>query len=268
MMDVGKIVWNQKERVFEVRAYRLYKAVGGPWGWQVAAPVFSRLQSKDAYPLAPGHEYTFTEPTYLAIRLYETRGRRLCYWVIKEEKGRQCLNKAPFQPIWRGWVSEFCWAPEGREFVAERERVLGGDWDVLQGSTGGWWTWGAKMAVDQAPYMCCAEWQSPVPTISRVLGRLKLEMCYGSQGHLGIYQIEQPFRNYQEEKEWPRERVKFYNHVVARAVELGRTATRLCVYCRDWTWILSRDHHEDPVRLGPGYWILEHPIPQPDGNID
>jgi hypothetical protein len=267
-MDVGKICWNQKERIFELRSYRVYKAVGSPWGHHVAAPVFSRLQSRDPYPLAPGRKYTFIEPTYLAIRLYQTAGARLCYWTVRDEKVREHLNQAPYQPLWRGWIGEFAWAPEGRDFVEEREYVLSSMWDVLQGSTGGWYVWGAKMAEDQAPWMLAGEWRNPVPTIASVLNRLKLGMSYASQGHLGIYQVDQPFAEYQEEREWPREGIRFYNHVVARGVSLGRNATRMCVYTKECTWVLSPDHHEDPVRLEPGYWILDHPIPSRNGDID
>jgi hypothetical protein len=264
-MDVSKIVWSQRERVFEIRGYRVYKSVGSPWGYHVAAPVFSRRQSKDSYPLAPGREYTFIEPVYLAVRLYETVGRKLCYWII-EEKARECLNQAPFQPIWRGWVARFAWAPEGKEFAQEREYVLSGAWDVLQGSNGGWWIWGAKMAEDQAPWMKAGEWRDPVPTIAGVLDRLK-PTWYACQGHLTVYRVEQPFQDCGE-REWPRERVRFYNHVVARGVMLGRTATRMCVYTRESTWLLSPDHYEEPVRLEPGYWILEHPLPRGNGDID
>jgi len=264
-MKAYRIVWRQRERVFECRQVWVYKVHGKPWGHELVVPVLSPGH-EDPYPLAPGHKYMFVEPTYLAVRLLSTRGQRLQYWRISE-RARHGLNEAPFEPIWRGWVSQFMWAPEGKEFREEREDLVTGDWDVLQGSTGGWWTWGAKMAEDQAPYMRAPMWHSPVPAISAVLGRLELRTSYARQGHLVVYQVDAPFGECREEEEWKREPVRFYNHCVARAVVLGRRGTRVCIYTREPTWVLSPDHVEEPVRLGPGYWVLEHPIPR-QGGID
>jgi len=265
-MRAFKISWKQRERTFELKKYWLYKAKGSPWGYHVVVPVFVDAR-EDAVPLAPGHGYVFDKPpdrAYIAQRLYSTHRGRLWWWKVSQ-RGQGGLNKSPYWPIWRGWVKEFCWSPEGKEFVRDRARILWVDWDVVQGGTGGK-VWGANLAEDVTPYLQAPDWITPAPAIAGALPNLKLDYPDAKQGHLWVFRVGAPFERITVEDIWPIETARFYDHIIYKTIVLGKTGTRMAIYVKDGTWITSPDHVDQPVRLNSGYWILEHPVP--NGDVD
>lgn len=50
------------------------------------------------------------EPVFVQRRLFSTRGGKYAKWFACEE-AKIYLNQAPYQPVFRGWVVYFSWAP-------------------------------------------------------------------------------------------------------------------------------------------------------------
>lgn len=61
-------------------------------------------------------------PVYVSRRLRSTRGGNAAWWRAGDE-ARKCLNKAPFEPVFRGWVTQFAWAPPA-DAMAERDGLV------------------------------------------------------------------------------------------------------------------------------------------------
>jgi hypothetical protein len=215
--------------------------------------VYRDAETRVEYPIPPS--YRLEGEFEFKIRLQSTRSGSAAWWYVGD-KARECLNKAPYQPMFRGIISEFEWNPRGIFLYPEN----GGEDIVIQGGS-------------QVPNFL-AKVLRPIPDpIKEFLQKCETSSLYHlRQGNLTLWKVDLINGEIPSNVKIPigREILKgfyFLNHwinyspnFIYRVIN-DRYVGILETGYEPRTVILSRDHFNDPLILSPGVWLVTHPIP-------
>jgi len=220
------------------------------------------IDSQHTRPIPPW-PYVLSDEVELTYRLRSTRGGANARWWAGTH-ARHCLNDSHYQPVFRGVIRDFSWAPPSTRDnhyplieppKTSEDRIYQGGTAVLN--------WTAKVV-------------SPLPDEGR---QLIASVIFGminsgweeqsqSQGHLTICIIpplaEEDIPMSGSGNRW------LYNHMIYPCRRyLWRVldgVAHAIVQAGDDTWILSPDHPADPIHLQYRAWYwLSHPLPRIGG---
>jgi hypothetical protein len=215
--------------------------------------IFRDAETRVEYPIPPA--YRLEGEFELKIRLQSTRSGSAAWWYVGR-KARECLNDAPYQPVFRGVISEFEWNPRSVFLYPEE----GSEDIVIQGGS-------------QVPNFL-AKVIKPVPDpIREFLQKCETSSLYHlRQGNLVIWKVDLINGQVPSNVEIPlgREILRgfyFLNHWISYSPNfVYRVINNKYVGFLEAgddprTIVISRDHFNEPLILTPGIWYVTHPIP-------
>lgn len=197
-------------------------------------------------------------PVYVCRRLESTRAGNNARWEASE-RGHQCLNSAPYEPMFRGWVKKFWWTPPNDQ-MSERDGTCSlHDGDIIQLGSGVL-NWGGYVIEPSPPDEIRDDWPD------RGHFRLLLKECveHGTfehpgnweQGSLRIYQLPPHLEEAVKESVfYPYSRV-VYNHFFPGGGVIARY--------REWFLVQAHEliiAHDHPVLYLDGLYVAYHPLP-------
>jgi hypothetical protein len=230
---------------------------------------------------------------WLEVRLRSTMSGGQARWIGDREKLGSVLNRARYEPVFRGFVSKFVWYPPSdaisrRDGMSLDQRILeyvglGGekkkalddevteyihsaDYDIVQMGSAVT-NWVAKLATSK---------EIPQPEIIETnnprRGHLRDLMTHLMRNSLKAEKIEKIFQgnlmllkldcNYDMEcfgnLLYPVRRTVF-NHYFSTGGVIAQRNTEYLVYMDEDGFVLSVGH--EPVELTGGLYIAEHPVP-------
>jgi hypothetical protein len=213
--------------------------------------------------LIPGKVYSWSEEEapYFEYRLASTRGGRKAFWSCND-RGREILNEARYNPMFRGYVKMFMWA---------------GPYDNL-----------LSPAVDDDAKLPCviqrgtgvlnyvvSFWRGVNDNVRAYLASLDLKYPLCSQGHLNIFTTTEPPDYVRESMRMknPFQPQRFFNHTIcgAKLSVLWRSIDGNAIgiiFTSRLITILSEDHEREPVFLSDGWYAISHPFPRPGRTVD
>lgn len=198
---------------------------------------------------------------HVVRRLESTRRGASADWAAGKQAST-CLNQAPYNPVFRGWVEAFAWAPPC-DAAAERDRLALRQPHFLesplvhQAGTGviNWQGW----VVDPPP-VDPEELDRPARGHLRlwlrdVVASGRLGEADRRQGHLSVW-VAQVWMDLPEDLPYGYSQVVF-NHYLAGGHVIARYGEWFL--CEVRGPILSPDH--PPLVLDPRLYIMRHPVP-------
>ena len=218
--------------------------------------IFRDAETRVEYPIPPA--YRLVGEFEFKIRLQSTRSGSAAWW-YSGEKARGCLNSAPYQPMFRGIISEFEWNPRNVFLYPED----GSEDIVIQGGS-------------QVPNFL-ARVVRPIPDpIREFLQKCETSSLYQlKQGNLVLWRVDLINGEITSNVKIPIGRViskgfYFLNHWISYAANFiyrvinNKYVGLLETVYEPRTVILSRDHFDEPLILSPGIWYVTHPLPNWD----
>jgi|GEM_PF-5637749 hypothetical protein len=222
------------------------------------------------------------DPVYVATRMLSTRGGHNAWWRAGD-MARRCFNRAPYEPVFRGWVQNFEWAPAAnamadrdglllyasrlkQEWVADPESTL-----IVQGGTATLNWSGELIPPDDLPEAVVRE-EPHRGHLRLAVGHLAPNILREAdpdyrQGHLSLYRLEGDITKVADYF-YPYGRVVFNHYLTGGSgvVAQWHEWFLIRVYRLTDTPILSPDHN--PIWPAPGWYIAHHPVPRARGDVD
>ena len=210
----------------------------------------------------------------LVTRLASTRGGSNAFWRAGNA-ARRALNDAPFNPIARAVVACFEWEPlDARDCPSRLPQDIWGPDALIQGGS----------AVLNWVATVVREIPDDVGIDLLALARQQIrqeDLSDTRQGSLSCYTVPEPQVGPLAPPERPalRDSLRLgsgsrwlYNHcVIGHSGLVTRVAdgtSYTLVRMVGAGGVLSPDHEDDWLVLGPGWWILSHPVPRGGGGGD
>jgi len=261
----------------------VYPAVLIRENWKGLKDEHVDIESGEAEYLLPNEE--LSEVAYLEVRMRSTRAGNNARYVIPEI-ANQYLNNAPFEPVFRGFVKNFRWAPP-EDAMTERDGDLlyipyeEDEENIIWQGGSAVMNWIAEVVDRPAPDY---SYDNNHPTrqhlrqiLRQELLSFHLSLAY-EQGSLELYRCDYEVR---EEKYClklntldtttvipaPPYRYsrRIFNHFIANGGVITRNNDLFLIWIGDDAVILAEDH--EPIFPQKGYYIARHPIPD-SGGID
>jgi hypothetical protein len=225
--------------------------------------VFAIADDSSLSFLVPGKFYTWEEENspYFEYRLASTRGGKQAFWSCNE-KGREVLNSAPYNPVMRGYVKAFMWGGPRDNLLCPAIDDEKRPWIIQRGS-------GVLNYV-------VGFWRGVTDSLRSYLASVDLphDSLY-DQGHLSVFHVIDP-PEYVQQNMWRKNEFqpqRFLNHVICGALYsmqwrvIDGNAIGI-LRCDDVVTILSEDHEDQPIFLRNGWYVVMHPFPSRGRTVD
>ncbi len=248
-----QIYWSEDEMMFFTKEVKIVEF----WWNDYVSIETVETEGKTGMPVFPG--MPVEEVCYFETRLRSTRSGVSSRWSIHniDQVEVEGLNNSKFNPMFRGFVKNFSWAPPGKGFELGIFRSPG-IWQEGR-KVANWYAVPVGyeeinedkvMGVSKPHYQHLRQWlRDRVKTLSEeTLKQEDLTVWACPDGE-----------DFGEGKISFEDHVMVADHYMAQTTELVRwNEFRLVGNGRNNSLIVSRNGHE--LRLKKGYWVVHHPM--------
>ena len=256
-----EIRWGEESQLFWIHSIHVECVQVKVWGEPCAAPIIRRMGS--GQPLEPFRIHRFNQPCRFVHRLRATAGGRAADWLVQHE-ARPFLSEASYEPMFRGWLESFRWAPS-----AYWRHVVESPLDLP--TAGCIWQWGSEVPNFVAALDATEQWMTaPQPEQLVNIGEagrrellrqaliayhLSAHQVAAVQGRLTLYAVLPPPP---ELVSWSGRQTVF-NHFFPKGAVHAQARDRFLVHVQQGSsYVIDLEGEHKPILLDSGWYIARH----------